>query len=461
MNIQETKKVAPKGGIKMFIKKLFKPFHTNSPAINTGKVNSKQRQVFKDSKGRTVFTDEIGRTFVKQGDKKVYVKKLFTPKRNAPSSPEMPVVINRGPGLSPMIDIKKVNAKGRKVFQDSKGRTYVKPDDKKIYVKKLFTPPRTTAPVVPARSPVVNTEKVNAKGRKVFKDSKGRTHVKQGDEKVYVKKLFTPARPVAPSIVPRVSADCGTEAGLRQVSHTCWFNATLNGFVLGEATAKMLFDKIKLLSSSEIVALAKDFPKDSCPITLSRKYVFHYFMKIHSDYPVIGKKGDISVNLMNKMFTPKALASPIAKGRAGGYPIDAARQIIGKVFNIDEAGLMRKWETVCPNHFRNYTMIYSDGPVPDKITPDMHPLVIKTEDGKTKFKLSHIVYIVSWPKEGGRIGYHAVVGYVCGGKEYVYDSNNPRRLKIEWSKPKNRQKVLAYSVATDFAYVSYCLYVRE
>ena len=145
-----------------------------------------------NAKGRKVFTDDKGRTFVKQGDKKVYVKKLFTPKRNAPSSPEMPVVINRGPGLSPMINIKKVDAKKRKVFQDSKGRTYVKPDDKKIYVKKLFTPPRPTAPVTPARSPVVNTEKVNAKGRKVFKDSKGRTHVKQDGKKVYVKKLFTP-----------------------------------------------------------------------------------------------------------------------------------------------------------------------------------------------------------------------------------------------------------------------------
>lgn len=43
-----------------------------------------------NAKGRKVFTDDKGRTFVKQGDKKVYVKKLFTPKRNAPSSPEMP-----------------------------------------------------------------------------------------------------------------------------------------------------------------------------------------------------------------------------------------------------------------------------------------------------------------------------------------------------------------------------------
>jgi hypothetical protein len=422
--------------------------------VDIGKVNSKKRRVFRNSKDRT---------YVKQGDKKVYVKKLFSPKKTA--SPELPVVINRGPGLSPMINIKKVDAKKRKVFQDSKGRTYVKPDDKKIYVKKLFTPPRTTAPVTPAESPVVNTGKVDAKGRKVFKDSKGRTHVKHAGKKVYVKKLFTPARPVAPAVNPRgrsrkvpgVSADCGTEAGLRQVSHTCWFNATLNGFVLGEATAQMIFDKIKLLTSSEIVALAKNFPADSCPITLSRKYVFHYFMKIHSDHPINGKKGDISVNLMNKIFTPKALVSPIAKGKLGGYPIDAARQILSKVFNIGEIGLLRKWETVCPNHFRNYTMIYSDGPtVPDKITPDMHPLVISTEDKKTRFHLSHMVYIM-----GRKNGNHAVVGYVCGNKKYVYDSNKSRRLEVNWSDPENREELLEYSNATKFGVVSYCLYVRE
>jgi hypothetical protein len=47
-------------------------------------------------------------------------------------------------------------------------------------------------PQSPGKSPMINTEKVDAKKRKVFRDSKGRTYVKQGDKKVYVKKLFTP-----------------------------------------------------------------------------------------------------------------------------------------------------------------------------------------------------------------------------------------------------------------------------
>jgi serine/threonine protein kinase len=133
-----------------------------------------------NAKGRKVFKDEKGRTYVKQDDKKVYVKKLFTPKAS--------VTTAVAPG-SPMINTGKVDAKKRKVFKDSKGRTYVKPANKKVFVKKVFTP---KANATTASSPSANTGKVDAKKRKVFKNVKGRTYVKQNNKKVYVKKLFTP-----------------------------------------------------------------------------------------------------------------------------------------------------------------------------------------------------------------------------------------------------------------------------
>ena len=113
--------------------------------------------------------------------------------------------------LAPADRLNKVNAKGRKVYRDIVGRTYVEQNGKKVYVKKLFTPKRNVAvapiapkiapavapkiaPAPPGRSPMINTEKVDAKKRKVFRNSKGRTYVKQGDKKVFVKKLFTPKR---------------------------------------------------------------------------------------------------------------------------------------------------------------------------------------------------------------------------------------------------------------------------
>ena len=426
-------------------------------AIETGKVDAKGRQVFKDSKDRT---------YVKQGDKKVYVKKLFTPKRAsvplANTRAKDPVIPPRAKdpvirASSPMINTGKVNAKKRQVFKDSKDRTYVKQDGKKVYVKKLFTPQRAQTPVVHAQPPVI-------KKRKIFKVSKGREKqaVIPRESPIKTMPVTMPYVP-KPYILSRIKLDCSTHAGLSQTVSTCWFNASLNGFILAEATAKMIFDQIKQLSSTEIAALAKDFPTDSCPITLSRKYVYHYFLKIHSDTPIAGMKGNAAVGLMDKMFTPKALTTPRARGEQGAQPSEAAKRILAKVFTPGETGTLRNWDTVCPNDFSKYTMVYREGFYYQRrqwLTPDTHPLVIKTEDGKTKFKLSHIVYIVSWPKEG-RIGYHALVGYVCGGKKYLYDSNERRHLEIDWSKPKNRGQILAYSVATDFVYVSYTLYVRE
>ena len=485
MNNSETRKVDSKGRMKMFLKKLFKPFNTNSPAINTGKVNSKQRPVFKDSKGRT---------HVKQGDKKVYVKKLFTPKRASPpvantrtSSPEIRASSSVIRATSPVINTGKVNSKQRPVFKDSKGRTHVKQGDKKVYVKKLFTPKRASPPVantrtsspeirasssvIRATSPVINTGKVNSKQRPVFKDSKGRTYVNQDGKKVYVTKLFTPFTPPSPkrSISPKpfkghenilstIKLGCSTPAGLVQTMGTCWFNATLNGFILGEATAQMIFDQIKQLSSSEIDALIKDFPTDSCPLALSRKYVYHYFLKIHGGIRQIGTKGNAAVDLMNKLFTPKALPKKVVKGKKGGQPGVAALKILSKVFPNGTTGTLLEWETACPNNFSKYRMVYRSGPEIKKwAPPDTQPLTIKTKDGKIKFNLTHMVYGVYYTK----LGPHAATAYVCGGKKYIYDSNSPGRKEVDWSNPEARKEILKYSYADDFSFVSYCLYVRE
>ena len=421
--------------------------------LETGKVDSKGRKVFKDSKGRT---------HVKQGDKKVYVKKLFTPKRSLPpvtntraTSPVIPLRAS-----SPMINTGKVNAKKRQVFKDSKDRTYVKQGDKKVYVKKLFTPQRAQLPVIHTQPQVThtNTDKAIVKKRKIFKVSKGRG--KQATIPIESPINTTPmAIPYVPKpyILSRIKLDCSTPAGLMQVSETCWFNASLNGFILGEATAKMILDKIKLLSSSEIAALERDFPTNTCPITLSRKYVFHYFLKIHSGTQTAGK-GNISVGLMNKMFTPKALSTPSARGLKGAQPSEAAKRILAKVFTPGETGMSLNWLTSVPSDFSKYTMVYRAGHYAREkwAAPDKHPLVIKTVDGKTKFVLSHMVYAMK-----RNIGYHAAVAYVCGGKKYLYDSNKRQNLEIDWSDPKNRKEILAYSGAIDFEFVSYTLYVRE
>jgi hypothetical protein len=381
---------------------------------------------------------------------------------------------------SPMINIGKVNAKKRKVFRDSKGRTYVKQGDKKVYVKKLFTPERNPTPSrtaeknktperkpTPAKSPMINTEKVDAKKRKVFRDSKGRTYVKQGDKKVYVKKLFTPERKSTPvgnqKSQTTMAKGCSTPRGLGQVSGTCWFNSTLNGFILAEGTAKMILKQIDKLSQAEIVSVSKSFPEDSCPTALSKKYIYHYFMKIHSDQPIVGGSGNNAVDLIGKIFTPKRLSTPTAKGEAGGQAGVAALQILKILFGFGSENsivhLQAGWKTSYPIGIYEHTkIIYRWGPTSSKFNKslDSHPMFIKYRGGKQSFKLSHIAYDVVIPE-----GLHAVVAYVCGNKKFIYDSNEPRNIEVDWSDPKNKQQILDYSGAKRFAGVSYTLYVRE
>jgi hypothetical protein len=429
-----------------------------SPAINTEKVNAKKRKVFRDSKGRT---------YVKQGDKKVYVKKLFTPSRN---STPVKSTVARSPVRSPSINTEKVNAKGRKVFKDSKGRTHVKQGDKKVYVKKLFTPTRISTPVrnlTPAKSPMINIESVDAKGRRIFKDSKGLFVMQDGKRKYGVKEMLTPPRNPSPqkkspfAMSPKrqttPAKGCGTSRGLGQVTNTCWFNSPLNGFILAEGTSKMILEQISELSPTNVISLSKGFPEGSCPLTLSKKYIYHYFMKIQSKQPIGGRSQNVSVNLIGKLFTPKRLSSPTANGRRGGQTGVAALQIMKILFGNDNIVYLPEWQNFVPNGIGNRRILYRFGPPSGEYrTLHSQPMFMKSRDGETQFKLSHMVYTVSIS-----VGPHAVVAYVCGNKKYIYDANKSRNLEVDWSNPKNIKKILKYSNASEIKYVTYTLYVRE
>ena len=428
-----------------------------SPAINTEKVNAKKRKVFRDSKGRT---------YVKQDGKKVYVKKLFTPSRN--STPVRSPV--RSPIRSPSINIEKVNAKGRKVFKDSKGRTHVKQGDKKVYVKKLFTPTRISTPVrnlTPAKSPMINIESVNAKGRRIFKDSKGLFVMQDGKRKYGVKEMLTPPRistpqkkspfAMSPKRQTTSAKGCGTSRGLGQVTNTCWFNSPLNGFILAEGTAKMILEQISKLSPTNVISLSKGFPDGSCPLALSKKYIYHYFMKIQSKQPIGGRSQNVSVNLIGKLFTPKRLSSPTANGRRGGQTGIAALQIMKILFGNDNIVYLPEWQNFVPNGIGNRRILYRFGPPSGEYrTLHSQPMFMKSRDGETRFELSHMVYTVSIS-----VGPHAVVAYMCGNKRYIYDANKSKNLEVDWSNPKNIKKILKYSNASEVKYVTYTLYVRE
>ena len=138
---------------------------------NTGMVNIKKRKVYQNISGTK---------YVKKGDKRVRVSRVFA--RN--EEPKRKPIKKPGEPTSPRIEIGKVNKKGRKVFKDSNNRTYVLQNNKKVYISKVFSPSRLAA------SPMINTGKVDKKQRKVYKDSKNRKYVKEDGKKIYVSRTY-------------------------------------------------------------------------------------------------------------------------------------------------------------------------------------------------------------------------------------------------------------------------------
>jgi hypothetical protein len=338
--------------------------------------------------------------------------------------------------------------------------------DKKLYVKKLVTPPKQIVPTEqPATLPVanVNSGRVNSKGRKVFVMPRGGKYVLKDGKKIPVLQTFTPkkvAKEVPKSRKERepLKVSCSIP-GLYQISSTCWFNSALNGVVLASKTGNMIIEKLRELTDAERAAIWNLKIDETCQRELTNKYVLAYA------YRILGKlkqKTDknVSLDLVGKVFTPGKLPEDVAKGGVGFTPITAVKQILSRVFPDKQS----TYYTGVPGP---YFMVYKDIEFvvmtsDDVSSPASWPVSFKSTYHRT-FDLSHCSYIVELKKDGAL---HAVVAYVCNGKKFVFDSRLRKApLEINWSDKGSNEKILNYSVAREFARFSgrsaYALYVLK
>jgi hypothetical protein len=457
---------ALESGKKVYVKKLLtprpsKPVPAPEPvpeptpktpigSVNSGKVNSK---------GRKVFVSSRGATYAVEGGKKVYVKKLLTPRPSKPAPVPKPAP-EPAPEPAPKTPIGnvssgKVNSKGRKVFVSSRGATYALEGGKKVYVKKLLTP-RPSNPS-PKPNGDINSGKVNSKGRKVFVTSRGYKYVVKDGKKIPVMKTYTPPPPPSIETSKRpLQASCPS-SGLYQLSGTCWFNAPLNGIVLASRTQTMLVKYINNLNEADFAAIRDMKIDEVCPRELSKKYILAYAYMIYSNR-VQKKNQNTSLNLVGKMFTPGRLPNAVLAG-SGHVPMVAIKQILERVFP-----------------YKDYVEVHSS-PVGMSVPPGT-PFVIATSNKlkspsdwpasfsatqDRKYTLSHCTYAV---KIRGTGRPHAVVAYECNGKKFVFDSRQLKKLplQINWSDKLSNRKILSYSQATSFTPLfrsTYAFYIIE
>jgi hypothetical protein len=175
--------------------------------------------------------------------------------------------------------------------------------------------------------------------------------------------------------------------------------------------------------------------------------VYAYALKIHDEF-LQNKNKNESKNLVNKMFTPKVLPTPVKEGRAGYYAIDAVQQILRRVFSNRKTAVIGMLEEAKRVPDDVEFLVY------DTVITKLHDIP-PTIAGK--YILTHLSYIVELERTKSL---HAVAAYICGKQKSIFDSNKNYRLDINWSSARNKKSILKYSGAKKLHSIAYALYLR-
>lgn len=331
------------------------------------------------------------------------------------------------------------NSRGREIYRGPKDGKYVLgTTGKKIYVTTM------------GGATTEDTGKKNLKGRPILKGRQGGLYVvSETGKKVYTIKT-NPANVLSNELMT-----CPTR-GLMQKSSTCWFNAALNGMILSSITWSIILKEVKKLSVREFRELHNKDVRSSCPRELSKKFILAYGIQVHSFSSQDTRKNE-SLDIVKRTFTPGRLPNSVAEGKRGYKSSHAIDQILWRLFpddpviDVPPALTISSRINVKDGRSVPFVLFRHTSEQPHDIPP-----VVETLD-ETRFRLSHFVYVIRL----GLDGYHAVVGYMCKDKKFIYDSNKRSAKEIDWSRKENLNKMIAYSNGKSFHQLSYVLYMND
>ncbi len=253
---------------------------------------------------------------------------------------------------------------------------------------------------------------------------------------------------------------CG-QLGAIQTRGTCWFYSILNGFILSEDGQKIMYNRLKnfykKLAPSE-KAYFDDSINAPCPMKDLTKTKEIYFWKFIDQYlcfmsgpRAISLKAGKSAAILGGMSLQGSVARQNQGGK-GAYP----QLEIGKI--LDHVGFakdyyikyatdppkfhaVRKPQFVVVMQSKYYTKNYMEEIPADLIA-----------DPKYKLMCASLVIANTKANQREMHKWHAVAGFVCNGKGYIYDSNQRKVFKCDWWKRADFIKVVNDEVAQHYSF---------
>jgi hypothetical protein len=246
---------------------------------------------------------------------------------------------------------------------------------------------------------------------------------------------------------------CGD--GALQTRGTCWFFSIINGFLLSDAGQKILFDHLekfyKGLDASE-KAYFDDSMNAPCPlkanIIKTKRIYFYKFLDQYLCFRSGPRSVSAKMGKSGNILGGASLAGTIAKayaGGEGGFPQDELPKILKHLGITDY--IMTRHNAHIPvadarkrPHF--LVAVASKSSRVDRV-PSFRP--------KTYSKMCCSITIGNANasnKEQHK--WHAITGYVCNGKGYLFDSNQRKQFPCDWWVWKDLEKVVYGEVARHY-----------
>jgi len=252
---------------------------------------------------------------------------------------------------------------------------------------------------------------------------------------------------------------CG-QLGAIQTRGTCWFFSILNGFILSEDGQKILYNRLtnfyKKLKPAEKAYFDDEF-NAPCPMKNFAKTKEIYFWKFIDQYLCFmsgPRAATLKAGKSASILGGMSLQGTVAKnmGGKGAFPQAEIGKILDHVgFSKDyyfkyaddppKFHMLRKPQFVVVTHSKYYPKSYMNE-IPKGLMADP----------KYEIMCASLVIANTNANNGEMHKWHAIAGFVCNGKGYIYDSNQRKVFKCDWWHLDDFKKVTNEEVAEAYSF---------
>lgn len=241
--------------------------------------------------------------------------------------------------------------------------------------------------------------------------------------------------------------NCGQ--GVIQTHGMCWFYSMLNGFLLSEGGQKLLYEKMVHFYrglTPEEKAFFKDGIDAPCPRGSAFKPIYFYkfldqFLCFMSGPRAIKNKPGLSPEILNNLNLINMYTGKVVNAHTGSHPNTQIIPLLDRIgFTEHEYYTVHRFR-----HFEEFqTTKFKLKPkiIICDIFPKWNPEAFRGYELMCTCLILQPDYNYKGERSKSTGIPHAITGYMCNSKPYIFDSNFRDPIPCKWWNDKERSKAL-------------------